>query len=203
MPSPFPGMDPYLESPDWFPDLHGSLIIHMKETLQRSLPEPYSARSDYVFWLEHSRRSIEPDVGVVRAERQPRRRSRGVVAVAELPPSVPLVIAVETIDQGPFKQSFLEIRRRRGKEVRLVAVIEILSPSNKKVGHASRDVYIDKQRKVLGSDTHLIEIDLLRGGPIPRPSRASWWRRRRGRSITWCQSIDSIGRANSSCIRSP
>ena len=31
MPSPFPGMDPYLESPDWFPDLHGSLIIFMKE----------------------------------------------------------------------------------------------------------------------------------------------------------------------------
>jgi len=41
MPSPFPGMDPYLESPDWFPDLHGSLIILMKGMLQRSLPESY------------------------------------------------------------------------------------------------------------------------------------------------------------------
>ena len=26
MPSPFPGMDPYLESPDWFPNLHDALI---------------------------------------------------------------------------------------------------------------------------------------------------------------------------------
>ena len=45
MPSPFPGMDPYLESPDWFPDLHGSLIFLMKETLRRSLPRPYYAQS--------------------------------------------------------------------------------------------------------------------------------------------------------------
>lgn len=164
MPSPFPGMDPYLESPDWFPDLHHGLIYVMKETLQHSLPGSYSARSDYAFWLEHSQRSIEPDVGVVRTEGSPRRRSRGGVAVAEAPPTIPLIIAVETIDEGPFKQSFLEIRRRRGKDVRLVTVIEILSPSNKKVGHPSRDLYIDKQRKILKSDSHLVEIDLLRGG---------------------------------------
>ena len=42
MPSPFPGMDPYLQSPDWFPDLHGSLIIFMKGTLQRCLPGGWS-----------------------------------------------------------------------------------------------------------------------------------------------------------------
>jgi hypothetical protein len=99
-------MDPYLDNPDWFPDLHGSLIIHMKETLQQKLPESYSAQSDYTFWLEHSQRSIEPDVGVVRAERQPRRRSRGGVAVVESPPSGSVVIAVETIDQGPSRLVF-------------------------------------------------------------------------------------------------
>jgi hypothetical protein len=45
MPSSFPGMDPYLESPDWFQDLHGSLITLMKGTLQHSLPESYYAPS--------------------------------------------------------------------------------------------------------------------------------------------------------------
>jgi hypothetical protein len=157
-------MDPYLENPEWFPDLHHGLIYVMKETLQRSLPASYSARSDYRFWLEHSRRSIEPDVEIIRAEKKPRKRSRGGVAVAEPGPASPLVIAVETIDQGTFKQSFLEIRQRRGKEFRLVTAIEVLSPSNKKVGHPSRELYIDKQRKVLSSDAHLVEIDLLRGG---------------------------------------
>jgi hypothetical protein len=36
MPSPFPGMDPYLESPDWFPNLHDGLIF----TIQAALIEP-------------------------------------------------------------------------------------------------------------------------------------------------------------------
>ncbi len=164
MPSPFPGMDPYLESPDWFPDLHHHLITHMEGALQRILPRFYYAQSNYRFWLEYSRRYAEPDVEVVRSAKTPRRRSRGGVAVAQLQTWGPLVVTVETIEHGPFKQSFLEIRRRRGEEVRLVTAIEILSPSNKKVGHESREQYIEKQREVLGSDAHLVEIDLLRGG---------------------------------------
>ena len=164
MPSPFPGMDPYLESRDWFPDLHGSLITHLKGSLQRSLPRFYYAQSNYRFWLEYSRRYAEPDVEVVQAAKKPRGRSRGGVAVAKLQTRGPLVVTVETIEHGPFKQSFLEIRRRHGEQVRLVTAIEILSPSNKKVGHESREQYIEKQREVLGSDAHLVEIDLLRGG---------------------------------------
>ena len=166
MPSPFPGMDPYLESPDWFPDLHGSLITHMKEALQPS-PARIVLRPVRLdrFWLEYSQQSIEPDV-----ERRPGSETgpkaepwRGGRRRAPRS-SGPLIITVETIEHGPFKQSFLEIRHRRGKDVRLVTAIEILSPSNKKVGHAARDLYIDKQREVLASDANLVEIDLLRGG---------------------------------------
>jgi hypothetical protein len=164
MPSPFPGMDPYLESPDWFPDLHSSLIIHMKEALKPRLPESYSARSDYRFWVEYSGRYIEPDVEVVQVGEKPLRRKRRATATAELRPDGPLIIAVETVGEGATKQSFLEIRRRQGKEVRLVTAIEILSPSNKKAGHTSRELYLDKQQKVLAGDAHLVEIDLLRGG---------------------------------------
>ena len=73
-------------------------------------------------------------------------------------------MTVETIEHGPFKQSFLEIRRRRGKEVQIVTSIEILSPSNKKAGNPGREKFLEKQRKTLESETHLVEIDLLRGG---------------------------------------
>ena len=45
MPSPFPGMDPYLESPDWFPNLHDGLITFLVGALMRRLPQPYYARS--------------------------------------------------------------------------------------------------------------------------------------------------------------
>ena len=73
-------------------------------------------------------------------------------------------MTVETIEHGPFKESFLEVRRRRGKEVQIVTSIEILSPSNKRAGNPGRDKYLEKQVKTLASDTHLVEIDLLRGG---------------------------------------
>ena len=164
MPSPFPGMDPYLESPDWFPDLHGSLIIFMKETLQRSLPGPYYAQSSQRVWLEYTKRFAEPDVEVVRSARKPRKQSRGGVAVAEVRPPGPMVVSIETIEHGPFKENFLEIRQRRGEEIQIVASIEVLSPSNKRVGHPSREKFLKKQEKTLDSQTHLIEIDLLRGG---------------------------------------
>ncbi len=65
MPSPFPGMDPYLENPDWFPNLHHDLITYIKQTLQSRLPETYYAQSDQRVWLEYSRRHAEPDVEIV------------------------------------------------------------------------------------------------------------------------------------------
>jgi hypothetical protein len=164
MPSPFPGMDPYLESPDWFPDLHHGLIYLIKESLQHSLPESYSAQSDQRIWMEYSLRHIEPDVEVVRSTRKRRKQGRGGVAVAEPRAAGPLVVSVETIEDGPFEEAFIEIRRRRGKEVQLVASLEILSLSNKRIGNPGRAKYLAKQREVLDSPVHLIEIDLLRSG---------------------------------------
>src|SRR5262249_10573675 len=66
MPSPFPGMDPYLEHPDFFPGLHDDLISQMKEALQQSLPEGYYATSKARVWIEVSQRYLEPDVGIQR-----------------------------------------------------------------------------------------------------------------------------------------
>jgi Protein of unknown function (DUF4058) len=160
MPSPFPGMDPYVESEDWFPDLQGSLIICMKEKLQRALPRPYYAQSSQRFWLEFTQHGVEPD-GVAGKSCK---NSRGNGSIAEVRPPGPLVVSIETIEHGPFKENFLEIRQKRGAEIQIVASIEVLSPSNKRVGHASREKFLKKQEKTLGSQTHLIEIDLLRGG---------------------------------------
>ena len=166
MPSPFPGMDPYLESPDWFPGLHGSLIIFIKGILQQSLPESYYAESSQRVWLEYTRRHVEPDVEVVHSVRRPRLRQarRGGVAVAEHRTAEPLVLSVETIEHGPFRESFVEIRRRKGKETRLVTSIEALSPSNKTAQNPAREKYLTKQREVLEGQVHLVEIDLLRAG---------------------------------------
>jgi hypothetical protein len=165
MPSPFPGMDPYLESRDWFPCLHDSLITFIMEALQTRLPEAYYAQASQRVWLEYSRRFVEPDVEVVRSERSPRRRERqGGVAVAEVETRRPVLVRVETVAHGPFKESYVEVRRREGKKVRIVTAIEILSRANKTPGNPGRELYLAKQREMLDGETHLVEIDLLRSG---------------------------------------
>ena len=115
MPSPFPGMDPYLESLDWFPDLHDSLITFVKGTLQQRLPEFYYAQSSQRVWLEYSQRYVEPDLEVVRSGQEARQRGSGGIAVAQPLPAEPLVVSVETIEHGPFEESFVEIRRHKAR----------------------------------------------------------------------------------------
>ncbi len=69
MPSPFPGMDPYLEGPDWFPGLHDAMITFLVGTLMRRLPAPYYAKSTQRVWLEYTHKSIEPDADVLHSGR--------------------------------------------------------------------------------------------------------------------------------------
>ena len=44
MPSPFPGMDPYLEDPSIWPDLHSTMISYIREALQPQVRPKYVAR---------------------------------------------------------------------------------------------------------------------------------------------------------------
>jgi hypothetical protein len=167
-------MDPYLEHPRFFPDLHSSLIFAIKEQLQPILPQSYYAQSGERVWLETSERYVEPDANVtgVKRKSEPSRHasSEGGVAVAE--PEVeteaeggePVVITIEKAVDDEHIEPFLEIRGRCSGQDRLVAAIEVLSPSNKAPGDQGFDTYRAKQRDVLASQVHLIEIDLLRGG---------------------------------------
>ena len=84
MPSPFPGMDPFLEHPQIFPDLHDRMHIHLSEALQAKLPAPYYAVVSERLWVETSGRYIEGDTNVLhQAERGVARDEGGGVAVAE------------------------------------------------------------------------------------------------------------------------
>src|SRR3989442_15534769 len=85
MPSPFPGMDPYLEQ-HWG-DVHSSLVIYARNQLQKVLPKDLRARVEervVVTGLGRPR-SLFPDVRVIETERASRRPLSGAadVAVAE------------------------------------------------------------------------------------------------------------------------
>ena len=64
MPSPFPGMDPWLESPRVFPDLRFTLVVRLSAELNRVLPDSFYSRFGYRIWHEpiESTRAM-PDVG--------------------------------------------------------------------------------------------------------------------------------------------
>jgi hypothetical protein len=46
MPSPFPGMDPYLEDPAFWSDFHASFITYWRDALSDCLADNYEARID-------------------------------------------------------------------------------------------------------------------------------------------------------------
>jgi len=56
---------------------------------------------------------------------------------------------------------------RDAAEGDVITAIELLSPSNKRSGQERKE-YLIKREKVLASQTHFVEIDLIRGGrPMP------------------------------------
>jgi hypothetical protein len=157
-------MDPYLENPEIFPDFHDSMITYLREAIQSNLPSPYFAVLGRRVWVEISRRSIGPDIEVRRQEKRPARgrpKLAGGVAVANPPVANPVIVKV-THDE--FREPFIEIYTRDDNGKRLVTSIELLSLSNKTPGAHGRDLYVRKQKEVLASKVHLVEIDLLRCG---------------------------------------
>ena len=161
MSSPFPGMDPFLEHPAIFPGLHDRLIAYISESLQAHLPEPYYAEIGERLWVEASDRSIGPDVHVLQDEGHgPEPSVGGEGRLATEIRSQPVVV---TVPQDEFRETYIEIRTS-GESERVVTTIEVLSLTNKTMGVRGRELYLRKQREVLASEIHLVEIDLLRGG---------------------------------------
>ncbi len=171
MPSPFPGMDPYLEAPAIWPDFHEAFAAQLRADLNGTLPAPYYARLEMrseVGIVEEGGvpHRIVSDVAVMGHPAPPATRQ----AVAVLPPPRPASKPVTvTVRVDPVRHSFVEIRDP-SQGHRLVTLIEIVSPSNKRSG-ADRRAYLQKQREVLDSNASLIELDLLRSGDrlLPYP----------------------------------
>jgi hypothetical protein len=159
MPSPFPGMNPYLERADQWQDFHTSFLTYVREALKPQVEANYVVHvEDHVFIHEMPRerwRSIgRPDVTLAR---RPDAGAALAAPVVEAGDEVELFITHDEV-----AQHYLEIRDRRNREV--VTVVDLLSPSNKAPG-SDRQQYLRKRDRSLLSGAHLVEIDLLRGGP--------------------------------------
>jgi hypothetical protein len=163
MPSPFPGMDPYLENPELWPDVHHGLISGMQAALNRAFVPRYVARVELRVYVSDQDDPGRDDHRVpdVRIEKAARRKGTKKAKPAEaLAVAEPLSISF--LPDEEIEEARLEIHHRESKA--LVAVIEVLSPSNKIRGSAGRRSFLDKRREMLASEAHWIEIDLLRAG---------------------------------------
>ncbi len=167
MPSPFPGMDPYLEAPWIWPSFHNSLADQIQMLLNEQLPTNYfaqlEARSE--IGLRATKRILAPDVAVIdtgRRMREPDSNVGGVAVVVQDEVATASAIRLEFIEE-PVTVTAVTIRNTQtGNEV--ITLLEILSPSNKRPG-PDRDHYIQRMKDILKeSVTSLIEIDLLRMG---------------------------------------
>jgi hypothetical protein len=163
MPSPFPGFDPYLENPDFWPEVHSRLIVALADSLVPQVRPKYEIAIEKRIYEvnpfngDNSLLVGVPDLAVKRQSSQVNKASfKTAVAVASSPLQ-PIMVKVPMSEK--IQQHYLEVRDRSSGLV--VTVVEILSPVNKRPGEG-RESYIQKRQQILGSlITNLIEIDLL------------------------------------------
>ena len=159
MPSPFPGMNPYLERAAVWHDFHSRFLPAAAEALAAQVVPDYFVRVEDNLYIRDawSEEVVPAGVSDVSVSRIGPARSAPVstAAATALSTTVTLPEALD-LERLPY----LEVVDRESEQV--VTVVELLSPSNKRAG-ANRQDYLAKRRRLLQSDVNLVEIDLLRG----------------------------------------
>ena len=160
MPSPFPGMDPYLERPSLWPGLHVAFIGKLQAALNPQLLPNYIAQIETRVYIvrdeDPSFRMFIADVSIENSRRpRQRRESATAIQVAE-----PIIFPLEA--ETEVEEARIEIRDR--KKNTLITVIELLSPSNKVRKSEGRESFLAKRQEMISSRVHWLEIDLLRSG---------------------------------------
>jgi hypothetical protein len=161
MPSPFPGMNPFLEHEDAWHNFHEQFPDRVVEVLEPQAGPNYFLKVDehvYIHELPDSQRRFLGRADAALSHKPDKHTAPGA-GTATVTMKAPRRVLLPAVDK--VGMSYVEIRDRRSR--RLVTVIELLSPSNKRPG-GDREQYEYKRAQILASPTHLVEIDLLRGG---------------------------------------
>lgn len=162
MPSPFPGMDPYLEGRLW-PDVHNSLAYLISVQLTPRLGAPYIVHLNN-YTVEDT--SPEEDVGIMYPDVELFRKADRMKEPAEAygeSAITPETLVLPAIKPVEVHIPVVEVRDKKSNK--LITAIEILSPVNKR--RPGLQPYREKRLRLHRGGVHLIEIDLLRRGERP------------------------------------
>lgn len=158
MPSPFPGMDPFLEDPAGWPDVHITFITTMRHRLVAMLLPDFHVRIQERVYIstpdDPGREALAPDLFVTLGQ-----GAQPLPATAE---AISESVFIETLIDPEIHDRYLEVYDARTHEV--VTAIEVLSPANKVVGADGREAFLQKRKTLMAAGVHWIEIDLLRAG---------------------------------------
>jgi hypothetical protein len=171
MPSPFPGMDPFLEVDPRWQDFHGWF---MRKLAEQTLPKA----QELGCWINVERTIYqrdpsgelvlidEPDqtviVDVSNSGWGDASFGNGAVPLAKPKAIHEVVLDPDALER--MKQDYLVVREV-DQFARVLATVEVLSPANKSGSYVPR--YREKRMRFLASQAHFMEIDLLRGGDNP------------------------------------
>ena len=163
-------MDPYLENPALWPDLHDSLIASIRDALVPTLrPRYYVSLEKRMYLLKPDDVAFigRPDVAVI---------SRAPPGESPLEPSPQTtILEVEVPMNDEVGELFLEVHDASSGQI--VTVLELLSPVNK-INAKGRREYEEKRDQIFASRTNLVEVDLLRAGlpmaVIGKPVRSDY-----------------------------
>lgn len=162
MPTPFPGMHPYLERPGLWEEIHTGLMVSIQQYLSPLAGPRYRVAIECRVYMavlatEAGELVGKPDVMLIAGGRL----QEATVEYRTAPG--PIVVELPALQE--VVERYLEIREVMSGEV--ITVIELLSPGNK-LSTQGRQQYEEKRAAVLASRTNLVEIDLLRiGRPFP------------------------------------
>ena len=169
MPNPFPGMNLYLEQPEFWSDFHNQLIASLARVLIPTLLPKYRVVIDkWVYRIADSTAIAidRPDVAIQQSRTTPTPSQPAGTSQTAVTLSQPTIHPTKVLLPLPEEvhQAYLEVRDAATQTV--VTTVEVLSPANKR--GEGRQKYEAKRQQVLGSLTNLVEIDLLRAGdPLP------------------------------------
>lgn len=171
MPSPFPGMDPYLEGSLWT-SVHTALAVQLVHILNPLLLPRYFAFA--------SRRMVlgipqEPDIAIgdVYPDVSLRARPNDESESTPVAGGTAIAAPVRMVSLVPSRIPHITVEIRDVENRQLVTAIEILSPTNKRKGRGFNDYQRRREQLLLGA-VHLMEIDwlhqgrrILLQGPLP------------------------------------
>lgn len=159
MASPFPGMNPYLENPELWPEVHHRLITAIAIALQPQLTPKYRVAIEKRTYLSDGEDLVLVGIFDVSVASQ-RAIATQSLSTTTLPAQSEYITVTLPMPEE-VREGYLEITEVATGYV--ITALEVLSPTNKRPGKG-RETYEEKRRQVLSSPTHLVEIDLLRDG---------------------------------------